>query len=338
MVETPVLRPFLGQEPPDKTDRVGQMTIRQTLHVAICVIVSLTLLAIATRYIHPHWLLATLHSLQLHATVGCIVAMLVALVLYRSIGGYLILIAAVLLAGHTLWMTRTFVSMVSDADYAAPTFRLMSFNILDDNYSNSEAITKAIATSGADVVNVMEAEPLVPHLQELAATYPYRIGCGVMIEDCDQLMLSKTPLENGSIRSLSIIFENRFILADVTLHGQKIHVAGIHTTKPYFDGFHELELIHAALAITDTDGPLVLSGDFNASTLTPDMREFLYWTGMKTADWEPATWPVRLGALGMAIDHIYVRQPLKFRSIRALPSSLGSNHDGLIADIAITSH
>lgn len=36
---------------------------------------------------------------------------------------------------------------------------------------------------------------------------------------------------------------------------------------------------------------------------------------------------VRLGALGMAIDHIYVRQPLKFRSIRALPSSLGSNHD-----------
>ncbi|MDE1158089.1 MAG: endonuclease [Neorhizobium sp.] len=312
------------------------MSIRQTLHVVICVIVSLTLASIATRYIHPHWLVATLHSLQLHAAAGCIVAMLVALVLYRSMIGYLILIAAVLLTGHALWMTREFVSMASDADYAAPTFRLMSYNILDDNYSNSEAITRAIAASGADVVNVMEAEPLVPHLQELAKTYPYRIGCGVMVEDCDQLMLSKTPLENGSIRSLSVLFENRFILADVTIRGEKIHVAGIHTTKPYFDDFHALELVHAALAITDLDGPLVLSGDFNASSLEPDMRTFLRWTKLKTADWEPATWPVELGGLGMAIDHIYLRDPLKFRSIRALPSSLGSNHDGLIADIAIT--
>jgi endonuclease/exonuclease/phosphatase (EEP) superfamily protein YafD len=312
------------------------MTIRQILSVAICVIVSLVLFAIATRYVHPHWMLAALHSLQLHFALACAVAMLVAILLHRNIVSYLLLIAALVLAGHAVLMVRQLAAEATAADERAPSFRLLSFNILSSNYPNAEAIARMIAASGADVVNVMESEPLWAYLPELASNYPYHIGCGVKVMDCDQLMLSKTPLENGVIRSLGPIFDNRFIIAETVIRGQRINVAGIHTTKPYFDNFQTMELIRAALALTDKEGPLVLSGDFNASTLAPNIREFLRWTDLHTASWEPATWPIELGPFGLAIDHVYVRAPLKFKSLNRLPDAHGSNHAGLVADIVIS--
>jgi endonuclease/exonuclease/phosphatase (EEP) superfamily protein YafD len=260
--------------------------------------------------------------------------MLPAVVLHRGPLAYSLFLASLLLAGHTIYMSRDFVSAVPQtAD--APTFRLLSFNILSNNFENSDAITKAILGSGADVVTIMEARPLLDRLTELGSIYPYRIGCGIMIDGCDQLMLSKVPLENAVARTLSDIFDNRFILAQVTLAGQRINVGGIHTTKPYFDNFHTLELVRAALALNDREGPLVLSGDFNASSLAPNMRSFLHWTDLRTARYEPATWPIRAGVFGVAIDHVYVRAPLTIKSLKTLPSPLGSNHAGLVADIAI---
>jgi endonuclease/exonuclease/phosphatase (EEP) superfamily protein YafD len=310
--------------------------MRKTLSVAICVIVSLVLAALATRYVHPHWILATLHSLQLHLAVGCIAAMLVALVLHRDLLVYAVLMASLLIAGHTVYMSRDFAVTMTQADAGAPSFRLLSFNILSNNFDNRDAITKAILGSGADVVTIMEALPLLDRLTELSSIYPYRIGCGIMIDDCDQLMLSKVPLENPVVRTLSDIFDNRFILAEVRLAGQTINVGGIHTTKPYFDSFHTMELMRAALALNDRQGPLMLSGDFNASSLAPNMRSFLNWTDLRTAGYEPATWPIRAGMFGVAIDHVYVRAPLKIKSLTQLPEPLGSNHYGLLAEISIT--
>jgi endonuclease/exonuclease/phosphatase (EEP) superfamily protein YafD len=311
--------------------------MRQTLSTAICVIVSLVMAALATRYVHPHWILATLHSLQLHAAIACLLAMAVALALYRHPIVLGLLACALILVAHTVYMGFDMGRSVSAADAGAPGFRLMSFNILSDNFENGEAIASAIISSGADIVNVMEAAPLYNQLERIAQTYPYRLGCGVIVlNDCDQLMLSKVPLENGSVRTLSDIFENRFILAQVTLAGRKINIGGIHTTKPYFDNFHTMELIRAALAITDTDGPLVLSGDFNASSLAPNMRAFLKWTDLHPAGWEAATWPIEAGAFGVPIDHVFVRAPLTIRTLQRLPDAIGSNHYGLMADIAIT--
>lgn len=310
--------------------------MRQTLSVAICVIVSLVLGAICTRYVHPTWLLAILHSLQFHAAVACVAGLLVALVIRRHWVILVLLAIAVAVTLQTVYLEYRIASPATAADAGAPTFRLMSFNILDGNFENGEAIAKAIDASGADVVNVMEASPVLNFLPEISETYPYRVGCGVMIEDCDQLMLSKTPLINASVRTLSGIFENRFILADVDIRSHRITVGGIHTTKPYFDNFHQLELTHAALAITDIDAPFILSGDFNASSLAPDMQRFLDWTHLTTVGFEPPTWPVRAGVLGVAIDHVYARAPLKIISVHSLPDALGSNHNGLIADIAIT--
>jgi len=310
--------------------------MRQTLSVAICVIVSLVLGFIGTRYVHPHWFFATLHSLQLHATVACVVAMLFALALKRHFLVWLLFVASLLFAGHSVLMGFQFSNRPAAAEADAPTFKLLSFNILSDNFENSDAITQTILSSGADLVNIMEAAPVRAHLDDLARVYPYRVGCGVIIRFCDQLMLSKTPIETPIVRNLSEIFPSRFILAKVTVAGRQINFAGIHTTKPYFDNFHSVELGQAALAISDTTGPLLLSGDFNASSLAPNMRRFLTLTQLRTGGWEPATWPIRAGLFGVPIDHVYARAPLKIKSIKQLPDAHGSNHYGLIAEIAIT--
>ncbi|WP_162894968.1 endonuclease/exonuclease/phosphatase family protein [Rhizobium terrae] len=310
--------------------------MRLVISVAICVIVSLVLGAVATRYIHPHWIFATLHSLQLHAVAACVAAMILALLVRRHFLVWLLFAASLLFAGHTVLMNREFAAPMTAADEGAPVFRLLSFNTLNDNYENTEGIVRAIVSSGADLVNIMEAAPLRIHMDELAKTYPYRVGCDVLIRNCDQVMLSKVPIVAPVVRSLSDIFPARFILATVTVAGRTISFAGIHTTKPYFDNFHSLELSRAALALSERPGPLLLSGDFNASSLAPNMRRFLRITGLKTYEWEPATWPIRAGAFGVPIDHVYVREPLKIKSLTRLPDALGSNHFALLAEIAIT--
>ena len=55
--------------------------------------------------------------------------------------------------------------------------------------------------------------------------------------------------------------------------------------------------------------------------LTVDGRDYFLpepVTELKTAEWEPATWPIRAGAFGVPIDHVYARAPLKIKSLTRL--------------------
>jgi endonuclease/exonuclease/phosphatase (EEP) superfamily protein YafD len=309
--------------------------MRDFLSVAICVIVSLALFAIGIRYASGFWLFSTVHSLQIHLSIACILALLFAFVLSRRILPLGLISVSVLFLGHGLWMTWDLAQTGVPKSDDQPTFRLMSINVLMDNFENTETIRDAILQSGADVVNVMEAAPLRSELAWLSEVYPHRIGCGTMTEECDLMMLSKTPLYGSMIVTLSNVFEERMMLARVSFGDNPIHVAAIHTTKPYFDAFQSVELTRAARVLTRVKGPLLLSGDFNASSLAPNVRQFLRRTGLRTAGWEPPTWPDWAGWLGVPIDHVYVREPLQIRSLQRLPDPMGSNHYGLMADIVI---
>ena len=309
--------------------------MKHSLSLAICVIVSLVLLAVGTRYLREVWIFSTLHSLQLHLALACAAASLLAWLLWRSPVAPGLLIISLLLFAHALWMGREFHYPVALADRDAPAIRILSFNILMSNEDNAQVITETILSSGADLVNIMESEPLLDHLSALSSVYPYRLGCGIRTVRCDLMILSKRPLRSAGIYSLSEIFEERLMVAQVDFAGRDIHIAAIHATKPYFDNFHRYEMINAARILAAIDGPLILTGDFNASTLAPDMRMFLRRTGLATTGWEPSTWPVRAGRLGVAIDHVYARPPLAIRTLDRLPDALGSNHYGLKAQIIV---
>src|SRR3546814_9408412 len=113
-----------------------------------------------------------------------------------------LLAVSLLLFAHAVWIGREFHHPVALADRDAPAISILSFNILMSNEKNAHAITDAILSSGADLVNVMESEPLLGHLAALSSVYPYRLGCGVGTVQCDLMILSKRPLRSAGLSSL----------------------------------------------------------------------------------------------------------------------------------------
>jgi endonuclease/exonuclease/phosphatase (EEP) superfamily protein YafD len=294
----------------------------------------LALGVISIRYIADFWLLAFVNSFQLHiAVLAAILALVCLLILHSRI--FIVLLAwAFVLSAHALYMHQEFVTQAYAPQGAKP-FRLLSFNVLMENGRNAESIADAIVASKADVAYVMEAAALTSVLPRLSQTYPHRLGCGQGTQSCDLLILSKRPLENARIGSLSYVSRERFAMAMINLDGQELTLAAAHLAKPYFDEYHRNELSRIQSAISSVAGPLVLGGDFNSASIAPDMGDFLLATDLKKAQWEPATWPIQAGQFGIAIDHIFARQPATLMKLDRLPDSLGSNHYGLVADFAI---
>jgi endonuclease/exonuclease/phosphatase (EEP) superfamily protein YafD len=309
--------------------------MRHVFSNVVCTIISLVLIVLSLRYLTDFWILSFFYSLQLHIVAGCVVVMLLSLLVRRHAYGFFLLAVSLFIAGHSLVMLREFAGTAVPPG-TAPVYRLMSFNILGDNFENGSRIADAVIASGADVVYIFEAPPLETELARIAAAYPYRIGCGVGTDTCDLMLLSKTPIIKHQVESLSDLRRDRFAMADIELGGRIVHFAAAHLSKPYFDDYHTDELRFVAKYLREVDGPLVLGGDFNSATIAPDMQSFLRRSKLSTAAMEPATWPIAAGRAGIAIDHVYARQPLALKSVTRIDDAYGSNHFGLISEFVLT--
>ncbi|MBB3287689.1 MULTISPECIES: endonuclease/exonuclease/phosphatase family protein [unclassified Rhizobium] len=311
--------------------------MRHTIYCVLCVLATLALGILAARYIADSWLLAFFESLQTHVSLFAILLALIAFVFKRHWYALFLTAAGTVLLVHSLLMLQEYAasSLLASAEAGGKNFRLLSFNIEDSNFENGARIADFVITSKADVVEIFEAGPILSEMDRITKVYPYRIGCGVMTTDCDSLLLSKRPFQSQLMRSLGSLWDNRFILAAIDMDGQPVNFASVHLSKPYFDAFHQIELGLLAPALNDVKGPLILAGDFNASVIAPDMREFLAATGLRHAFPEPATWPIALGAYGVSIDHVFARAPLRLISVKQIRNAMGSNHFGLMTDFSV---
>ncbi len=310
--------------------------MRQTIYCVLCVLATLLLVTLAARYVFDLWLLAFFESLQTHFSFFGIALALLALLFRRHWYAVLLVVFGIGLAVHSVLMLREYAASPVTATGTAKSFKLLSFNIENSNFENGARIADFILGSNADVVEIFEAEPIKAELQRIGDTYPYRIGCGVMTTNCDSLLLSKRPFQAQEVRSLGSLWANRFILATIDMGGQPVAFASAHLSKPYFDEFHAGELSILGPILKDVQWPLVLAGDFNASVIAPDMRDFLKDAGLSHAFPEPATWPVMAGAYGIAIDHVFARAPLQLISVRQIPDAMGSNHFGLMIEFNVS--
>jgi hypothetical protein len=144
------------------------------------VLVSLLLAAISLRYVTHTWLLALIYSFQVHFALAALAAAHPAAVKRHWYAYGLVTVAVSARPRHfdaegLRGRTATAASQ--------PVLRLMSFNIENDNFENGRRIADAVLASGADIVNILEAEPLKPEIARLSQTYPYHIGCGVGTTD-----------------------------------------------------------------------------------------------------------------------------------------------------------
>ncbi len=296
--------------------------------------VAAVLVIASLRYITDFWLLAFVTSFQLHIAIICILLSWLVFWLMRDAFSAVLLVWSIALAVHAVSMLLDFSTSATAAPDAQP-FRLLSFNVLMDNAANAEVIADAIVESHADAVYLFEADALQSALPRLQQTYPHRLGCFEGTPGCDLVILSKRPLHEGHFHSLSDLRRDRFAIAKIDLDGREVTLAAAHLTKPYFDDYHRDELDEVSEILYRVTGPLILAGDFNSASIAPDMRDFLAANDLRKAPWEPATWPTEAGRFGIAIDHIFAREPATLIKTTRLPDSLGSNHYGLMADFMI---
>lgn len=301
---------------------------------ALALVVGGVLLAVSVELGIPGQ--ALLQSLRFH-----IAAALLGLVLLLFIGGawrraLVFLLAFAVSAGQgaaTIYRQQE----ARDALVATPgkpLLKLLSFNILSGN-PNGEGIARFVVGSGADVVVLMEAAPIAPYVATLRTTYPYSAGCEEGARCGGVVILSRTPLADVSMQSLSGIWLNRLVTATTEIGGQEINLVAAHLVKPYFDEFAAEELAKLGAVIGRLEGPVVLAGDFNAAAWSGAIDRLITRQQLLPGPGYPATWPVRLGPVGVPIDNIFTRAPLVIETVEAIADAMGSNHRGLMAEIGM---
>lgn len=275
---------------------------------------------------------ALLQSLRFHISA---VVLALSLLLFMSGAwwrGLLFLVVAIASGaqGGMIIKNQQDVRLEAVASAPRPLLKLLSFNLLSTN-PNGAQLAEFVASSGADVVMLMEAAAVAGQRETLLAAYPYAATC----DRCDVVILSKTPLDDIKLRSLGQIWPNRLVTASTVIDGTRINLALAHLVKPYYDDLATNEVYVLSEYLKRLEGPLLLAGDFNAAGWSDNIDRLARWRGLAPGPSYPATWPVDLGVLGVPIDNVFTRPPLVITDVRATEDSLGSNHRGLLAEVAL---
>lgn len=276
-----------------------------------------------------------LQSLRFHlgvATLGLVVALLLARALWRGLALGLLVLASLAQGGWILLDQQRARAGLAERPVAAR-FEVLSFNLLISN-PNGAAIADMILERAPDVVMLFEAAPVFGELERLSAAYPYRVGCDVEAR-CDTLLLSRTALSETRVESLSSFSEDRVIFARTEFEGRAVNLVAVHLTKPYFDQGAEIEVARLTRMLDGLEGPVFLAGDFNAAPWSRTLGRLVGNAGLLAPSAYPGTWPVRLGDLGIPIDTGFTRAPALIEHLEALADSLGSNHRGVFMRVGI---
>lgn len=245
-----------------------------------------------------------------------------------------VVLMAILAAGTVWFATGQLQRSLPLAQDEQPALRMLFFNVMVDNTANAGRIADAAIASGADIVAFSEGQPMRPLLPKLRAAFPYDVSCTG--GNCGLLILSKLPAERRDDLGGGA-FDYRLKPVTVQLgEGRELTLLVAHMLKPWFAGSVEEDYAELRAMLKKIYGPVVLVGDFNAAPWSRPLRQLSDATGLHSVRWPSATWPVPAGALGVPIDNFFVRGGARLTSEQAFGDDLGSNHRGVLADIAVT--
>lgn len=286
---------------------------------------------------HLDWhdpLIMILGNLRVHFT-----ALLVLIAMALIIAGARIR-GVVLLGGAVFVLALVYRDLAPSSRLMAtaePDLKVVAFNMLGSNTDNGAAIADYLLQSDADLVLLNESGPVVPFLEALEARYPFQLGCGEEGEgSCgDVLMLSRLELKGSRITRLTGASGHQTVVARVDIAGRSLNLVATHLLRPYF-GEQQIGEFSALRRLLDgLEGTTLVAGDFNAAAWFGPFTDLIDATGLKRAALEPGTWPVELGDLGAPIDHVLVSDDAVLTSLSTMPDHFGSNHRGLLAEIAL---
>ncbi len=245
-------------------------------------------------------------------------------------GAFLALFAAGINAAYVLpWY-------VGDAHTGGQPLRLLQTNVLsiNDNYDGLIALVDAEAP---DIVVVEEVTAAwAEAIAALADDYPYRY----VIPRSDNFgiaLLSRAPFVNvRHLASPPLGFPT--IQARIDWHGKPFDLIASHPTvpvNPVVYAARNRQLDNLAVLVAESEGPVVLVGDLNATPWDRHYRRLEASTGLRNARRGfgiVPTWPTFLPIAMIPIDHVLISPEIGVQSVAAGPD-IGSDHLPLIVTL-----
>lgn len=274
-----------------------------------------------------------LQSLRFHLVVagaGLLVALLVMGIRWRAALFGLLLLAA---AGHAAFLVVELGARRLVAPVGSDTpLRVLSYNVLTGNDTAEDAL-RHILDLAPDVAVILETPGVEPYLEQLSDAFPYHLGCE-RSSSCDLSIWSRYPIISARMTALPPFGFERLGVIEIAVGERRLTVVGTHFSKPYFDEASWVEAYHLEQALAAVTGPVLLAGDFNAAPWSDPLVRLARMADLAPPPGYPATWPVRLGPLGVPIDNMFTRGDARIESIEAGTDSFGSNHRYLLASVS----
>lgn len=243
------------------------------------------------------------------------------------LGGGALVVISLLVAGH-LQVSQPL------ANGKAVDLRVAFFNVLGENAAYGDRIFEALQAEKPDVVIIAEAAAIYPALRRFQSEYRVLTEC--TFEDCQMLVAVRPDVVRFWQLDLNPVWTERYNVAELALtSGKSVFVVGNHLVKPWLSGVSEPEVDRLSAQYDWLAGPVVAVGDYNMAPWSKPMRDLLSSTGFKTLRRPIATWPSKAGGFGVPIDHVLVHNGAEVVAARPFGEDLGSNHRGLIVDIAL---
>lgn len=217
---------------------------------------------------------------------------------------------APVVAWVVILLTPTFfVTSTGHASPGAPRLRVVTANVLMSNEQLSTLAGDVLAQTPDVIVFEELRHDLTEVSAVLAEAYPYRIST----ETPWVTVASRYPLEDA--RRLAISADDRgrdLLTATVDVDGQRLTLIAVHFMPPLdAEAFEVNRQQREALehAVAEVDGPLMVLGDFNATTLSPTFARLLFGTDLRIASTSRMMSPTyyAYGRLGVRIDHVLIR-------------------------------
>jgi endonuclease/exonuclease/phosphatase (EEP) superfamily protein YafD len=271
---------------------------------------------------------------------------------YLLLPAFPIAVAAMLLRRHVLAVASSFVGAV----YLTMAFPLVwpqpqpamppdavhltvaHTNLLWDNPRVGDVVDR-LAALDADVIGFSEyteAHAAILLASDLADAYPYRREYASGYASGAALW-SRYPFEETDGPGTASFS----VSAVLDVDGTEVRVLTVHTRTPLFNrGGWERDMARIAATVRATDLPTIVVGDFNASYWHPQFRAMLDDGGLREAHHERgagwrATWPSdRWFPPLFRLDHALVNDGVAVRDADDFGVP-GSDHDGVIVDVAI---
>ncbi|WP_010494496.1 endonuclease/exonuclease/phosphatase family protein [Paenibacillus elgii] len=194
--------------------------------------------------------------------------------------------------------------------------QVMTYNIRHaegmDGRVNPQAVLRDLKAANADVIALQEVDRLQwrSGLQDQARYFAQAMGMHCIyapalhrgVSQYGVALLSRYPLEAPQIHRLTGGREPRLLLtAELRLPDRTVTVATTHLSVEDAGRTREWPQLLAALQNGQT--PLILLGDFNSSSSSPELQEAVRGLGLKEIRPKPSSLPTV--AHGGRIDHIF---------------------------------